>query len=236
MITSTTNGRQILRMRGGRIGAAHALFILSLVGCVAEPASPPDAETDHPANPKAKASAYSPPANVLKPSGPDSAPPPTPSDGPKLELPAVHEMSPELRKPLEEMLKAYEEIRAGLAADKGDSISKPAKALSGAADQATTKAPDVWKDTLKKIASLSKSLGPPQPLELEAARKIFGDVSRQIIRIVSSAPALSKERKIFHCPMWNKGYAKWIQVDATLSNPYMGREMLECGSPSEWKE
>jgi hypothetical protein len=31
-----------------------------------------------------------------------------------------------------------------------------------------------------------------------------------------------------------KGYKKWVQVSEAVSNPYMGSEMLECGTEAEF--
>lgn len=238
-------------MRRGRLifgvakGAAlarvrfHAVVLLILAGCVSEPASPPDMDLRHPANPKARVPAYQAPADVLKSPMPDPPIPSTPPEGEKelsRALPGEKELPPEVRKVLEEILQACEGIRAALAADEVDSVPVSAKALAKAADQAVENVSGDWKETLQEIAGYAASLDPVPPLELEAARKNFGEVSRRVIRIVSRVPILRGERKIFFCSMWNKGYAKWIQVDDTLSNPYLGKGMLRCGVPSEWQE
>jgi hypothetical protein len=29
-------------------------------------------------------------------------------------------------------------------------------------------------------------------------------------------------------------YQKWVQTTSQTSNPYMGKQMLECGTSSDW--
>ena len=56
------------------------------------------------------------------------------------------------------------------------------------------------------------------------------------IWIAYAVPDLGTNRRVYKCLMWSKGYSKWIQSPTGASNPYFGKEMLDCGSASDWKE
>ena len=72
--------------------------------------------------------------------------------------------------------------------------------------------------------------------DLLGARRAFLPVSEAVadyaVRVRGHFPAL----KVFRCPMSNEAgegipnNAKWIQFTESLRNPFMGREMLECGT------
>jgi hypothetical protein len=86
------------------------------------------------------------------------------------------------------------------------------------------------------IRSLLAEDKPAGQLGLEETRKAFGELSRQLVKLAASVPSLKKDRRIFKCPMWKKGYAKWIQSGPEVSNPYLGKEMPGCGEASEWSD
>jgi Cu(I)/Ag(I) efflux system membrane fusion protein len=76
---------------------------------------------------------------------------------------------------------------------------------------------------------------PPESSDLASARRSFLPVSQTVADYARQVQRDFPKLKIFRCPMSDqigKGApenAKWIQFASTLRNPYMGKEMLNCG-------
>ena len=87
---------------------------------------------------------------------------------------------------------------------------------------------------LLPLASAADALAKLPAEDLAALREQFGEVSKELVTIIAQTPALQEGRHVFTCPM-AKGYQKWVQREAKMANPYMGKKMLECGSASDWK-
>jgi Cu(I)/Ag(I) efflux system membrane fusion protein len=72
--------------------------------------------------------------------------------------------------------------------------------------------------------------------DLAAARSSFMPLSAAVVDYAMQVRGHFPKLKIFRCPMSDmagKGIpknAKWIQFSARLRNPFMGKEMLECGA------
>ncbi len=72
--------------------------------------------------------------------------------------------------------------------------------------------------------------------ELRAARTAFLPLSEAVANYAMQVRAHFPQLKVFRCPMSDAAgegipkNAKWIQFNASLRNPFMGREMLECGT------
>ena len=124
---------------------------------------------------------------------------------------------------LTQALERYEALRSKLAADDG-ALQDDASALASAAREAKR---DV-------LATAADSLAKLPAEDLAALRKQFGEVSKEIVTLIAETPALQEGRHVFACPM-AQGYQKWVQLEETKANPYMGTKMLECGSATEWK-
>ena len=78
---------------------------------------------------------------------------------------------------------------------------------------------------------------PPQVgADLAMTRKAFQPFSDAISAFATQMSVHMPELKIFRCPMSDKvaegvpKNAKWIQLTASVRNPYMGKEMLDCGA------
>jgi len=56
-------------------------------------------------------------------------------------------------------------------------------------------------------------------------RDAFKALSNSLIEYVSKHPALAGTYRQVHCPMAN---ADWLQKEATVNNPYFGKEMPHC--------
>ena len=101
-------------------------------------------------------------------------------------------------------------------------------------------------DDLKAFnAALTQLPPPPKGLsaatpapaaDLAAARKAFLPLSESVAEYAKQVRGHFPKLKVFRCPMSDMAgegipkNAKWIQLTAELRNPFMGREMLECGT------
>jgi hypothetical protein len=99
-------------------------------------------------------------------------------------------------------------------------------------------------DLMAYNAALAKIPAPPKGLEvsvpsravdLVTARRAFLPVSQAVADYSRQVRGHFPKLRIFRCPMSDQigagapENAKWIQFAAGLRNPYMGKEMLDCG-------
>jgi len=140
-------------------------------------------------------------------------------------------LSPEAKNAADEVLNAYEALRAQLASDAVSEVPALAERLERGAVEMARNAPPSLKPHAVALGASTRLLR--ETKELAKLRTGFGEVSRQLISILAIEPSLRRGRHVFECPM-AQGYKKWIQPGSKLSNPYMGKAMLECGTESGW--
>jgi len=133
---------------------------------------------------------------------------------------------------IDEAIAAYDVVRGSLAEDRGD-VKMPATKLADAALLAAESAPDRVRRPLEELSSAARGLAGLETTDLGAARKAFGDVSQALIAVLSAEPSLQDGRHLYECPM-AKGYKKWVQLSEGVSNPYMGTDMLQCGTEADF--
>lgn len=110
----------------------------------------------------------------------------------------------------------YDAIREGLAIDSLEVTREAAKEL-------------LTQDGLPEGMKLPLEAFRTAP-DLEAARLVFGDLSKAYLTHIAATPALQNEGLIaFRCPM-AKGYQRWVELKEPMRNPYMGKVMLDCGA------
>lgn len=63
--------------------------------------------------------------------------------------------------------------------------------------------------------------------DLLSARNAFGALSQLLIRRLAAGSG--PKVVTYHCPMFETGFAWWIQPKAGIGNPYMGQSMPSCG-------
>jgi len=135
---------------------------------------------------------------------------------------------------LEPVLASYETIRAQLARDEIEAAVTSAGTLEKAATDAAGAAPDRLRSSLGSLASAAGQLKQAPKNDATSVRRTFGDVSKAVVELLTAEPSLRKGQHLFECPM-AQGYKKWVQPSEKLANPYMGKEMLECGEASKWE-
>lgn len=141
---------------------------------------------------------------------------------------------PAAEEALETALAAYEGVRAVLAADRTEGLaeraSRLAPALTRAAD-ATADASPAAASLLEEGARIAESLA--EAPDLATAREAFSELNRVLLPVVGADPELAAGRYVYECPMV-EGFNRWIQPEEGIENPFMGRAMPTCGSPSDW--
>ena len=132
------------------------------------------------------------------------------------------------------VLSRYEALRTALADDRADGLAADVDSLRAAALELVAAKGAGAAEGLKGADALV-AVTKAAPVDLKAARLAFGELSRGVVAVVAADTALQVGRFLFECPM-AKGYQRWVQLAPSMMNPYMGKRMLECGSPVEaWR-
>lgn len=143
--------------------------------------------------------------------------------------PAV-QLSARSQEALKLAFSGYEQIRAELARDVLDGVSEQATGMATVLRDVAGSEPQLpsgLKTELTRAAGAADKLAKEQ--DVEAARNLFGDVSRAMVALAQTVPSLAEGWTAFECPM-AQGYKRWLQPDAQMANPYMGTRMLKCGT------
>ena len=97
----------------------------------------------------------------------------------------------------------YEQVLKALVTDNLNAAKDAAHAMPGSAGQGILDAKD-----------------------LKAARESFAVMSQTAEQKIAGNP----DFHVFYCPMAKKD---WVQRTTTVANPYMGKDMLDCGVPKK---
>jgi hypothetical protein len=146
--------------------------------------------------------------------------------------PAESSLSATTRSNINEVLSAYEVVRAALANDESD-VRAEALELASRARSGLGSVPEGLRRPLEELSGASQRLAELDGTDLRRARSAFGEVSRELIALLTAEPGLQNGLWIYDCPM-AEGYSMWVQSDEKVSNPYMGSEMLQCGKVAEF--
>ncbi len=124
----------------------------------------------------------------------------------------------------------YEQLRAELARDELRAAAEVGPALATTLEEALARDPNVpaaLGKALEASRDAARQLGAEK--DLEVARRTFGVVSQGLVQAAMADPRVADGWSLFECPMAD-GYKRWLQPEAQMANPYMGRRMLKCGS------
>lgn len=154
------------------------------------------------------------------------------SRGPVIEPIEARALPPKVLAKLQAAFAAYEEIRNLLAADTLNGVDPHARALSATLNEASEDADGSAARALAGAAEAAEGLANED--DLATARRVFGSLSKYLVALAAADPRLQEGRFVFECPM-AEGFNKWIQTTPELENPYMGKQMLTCGSRSEFR-
>lgn len=125
------------------------------------------------------------------------------------------------------VVKSYLSIQKLLADDKVDGVAVELKKIRESAKDLAEDAGDAKvKEQAKAIAKHAAN----EPKDVKTARASFKTLSAATIGLVKLAPPTADAAKTLYeasCPM---AKANWLQETEDIANPYMGKEMLTCGT------
>jgi len=126
--------------------------------------------------------------------------------------------SPALMEPVKSVLDHYLMIQTELAKD----------SLKGVGEQASAIAKAVKGDDMKMlspaVAKQAETLAKAK--DLKGAREAFKPLSASLVKYLADNKAGKGTYHEAYCPMVK---ASWLQTGKDITNPYMGKAMLDCG-------
>lgn len=124
-----------------------------------------------------------------------------------------------LMEPVKSVLDHYLMIQTELAKDSVKGLDEHANAIAKAVkgDDMKMLSPDV----AKQAETLAKAK------DLKAARTAFKPLSASLVKYLADNKAGKGTYHEAYCPMVK---ANWLQKGTDIKNPYMGKEMLDCGT------
>ena len=125
---------------------------------------------------------------------------------------------PALMEPVKSVLNHYLAIQTNLVSDSIKGMDEHAKAIAAA----------VKGDTMKmlppEVAKQAETLA--QAGDIKAARAAFKPLSASLIKYLAGKKAGKGVYHEVYCPMAD---ASWLQMGKDIRNPYMGKQMPDCG-------
>ncbi len=130
------------------------------------------------------------------------------------------------QKQIDTLVKAYLDVQELLAQDKLEGVqpqlAKIRESAKSVSESADTKLAAQAKTVAKHAAG--------EPKTLDVARDAFKPLSAAVIGLMKLVPPTTEAAPALYeatCPM---AKANWLQTTKDIANPYMGKDMLECGS------
>ncbi len=139
---------------------------------------------------------------------------------------AADDKEPAAQGQIDAIVKSYLVVQKSLAADKSEGVSDALAKIHTAATALSESSDGKLKDQAKSIAGHSDA----KVKDLKSARAAFKPLSADVIALVQLMPQsaeIAPELYDVNCPM---AKANWLQTPKDITNPYMGKEMLDCGS------
>jgi RND family efflux transporter MFP subunit len=133
------------------------------------------------------------------------------------------------------VLDSYKKIHALLAGNNFSQVPAEAETLQkdvhGLANIDPPSKSGRYKELLIKLDGSADQFSPK---DIEQARVEFGQLSADLISLLREfMPQLDDPLYTIKCPMWNKSPAVWVQDSTDVQNPFLGAEMLTCGTVQE---
>ena len=131
------------------------------------------------------------------------------------------------------VLKSYLGIKNALAADNGKAANDEAKKFTEAVKavpvaQMDAKQKTEWSKYAEKLRFDGEHIG--ESTAIAHQREHFGSLSTNMYAVLKAFPANDIVVYKQYCPMEKKS---WISESTTIKNPYLGKQMLDCGSTKE---
>jgi hypothetical protein len=156
------------------------------------------------------------------------------NDDSKVVTPAFAQIDPKVAASFKEMVNHYLQLKNALAADNASEAASGAKALKAALSKIdpATMTPGqkkLYQDNADDVKENADHIA-RRPDNIKHQREHFAMLSEDMYDLVKGfggGQLLYQD----HCPMArdNKG-ANWLSETREINNPYLGKEMPECGS------
>jgi Cu(I)/Ag(I) efflux system membrane fusion protein len=130
------------------------------------------------------------------------------------------------------ILGAYDRIHESLTKDQIDGVAGQAVALRGSIRQLISSTPELMKQESFRnaVTKLRRTAEGFDARNLEDGRAQFGFFSADLIAFLKLYPALiDHSLYTITCPMWKESPAQWLQTTAQVKNPFLGKQMPDCG-------
>jgi Cu(I)/Ag(I) efflux system membrane fusion protein len=152
------------------------------------------------------------------------------SAGKEAETPPPLEVHPEReqKRLISAILDTYLKIHDALITDAAASVTSNAKTLSDLVYRLQLSDPRGQLDQF--TAPMAKSMEGLLSGDLKKARDAFASMSEALAEYIKGSgrdEAKAAGIRIFHCPMRK---APWLQKGAAVQNPYLGKDMILCGT------
>ena len=145
---------------------------------------------------------------------------------------ASHSFSTEQLVSLNSMFAATEEIRIALSQDRVDVIPTAVVQIrTNLLALSDGSLPENIRTTIDSVESIIEELKNAE--SAISARKPYAALSQVLFGLAEVDHRLQKGWRPFFCPM-AEGFPKWFQGHHEIENPYMGQQMLACGTASDW--
>ncbi len=145
---------------------------------------------------------------------------------------ASHRLSEDQLTTLRNCFAATEKIRIALSQDRVDTIPAAVTEIrTGLEALEGVQVPPEIRTALKAAAASSEKLNTAD--SASSARRPYAALSRALFGLAEADSRLQDGWHAFSCPM-AKNFSKWFQGHQNIENPYMGQQMLACGSTSDW--
>ena len=87
--------------------------------------------------------------------------------------------------------------------------------------------PESYRNAVTKLRRTAEGF---DARNLEDGRAQFGFFSADLIAFLKQYPALiDHPLYTITCPMWKESPAQWLQTTAQVKNPFLGKQMPDCG-------
>lgn len=138
--------------------------------------------------------------------------------------------------PLSIVYKSYFDLKDALANDDGKTAQINAKNLLSeigkvSSEKFTAEQNIIWMKFQKKLSFDVEHISSVD--ENEHQREHFVSLSKNMFEVMK---VIKNDKTVYYqnCPMANDGKgANWLSLNSKISNPYMGKAMLTCGSTIE---
>jgi len=139
---------------------------------------------------------------------------------------AADEKKPSAQGQVDSIVKSYLVVQKSLSADKIEGITDELGKIRSAVALLSESSDGKVKEQAKAIQKHADV----KVKDIKAAREMFKPLSTDVIALAQLMPpaaAVAPELYEATCPM---AKANWLQASKEITNPYMGKEMLDCGS------